>query len=162
MKAKSKRLSTEEKRKRLAVKLCKDLLAKLGKYKHIEGGAYCDASAFDGCNMVSKARNVVSAARKHCQVCAMGALFIEALGINGNLFPGIKEYSTLVKNDVVMREDIVRALSPAFCGWQLVSIEDAFEFGRYGFHYDGMNGSPERLRAILKHIIENKGTFPVK
>ena len=158
--ATAKRATAREKRRnKLAVKVAKDLLKNLRFYKHVEGGSYC----LPVDDIAESDIKTTKDARKQCRVCAMGALFVEAMHINGSVFAGAGEKILNVVNRCDQDTGIIAALSPAFSSERLRNIEMAFE---EGWHSDsvaswrGVDGSRQRLRDILKWIIKHKGEFP--
>lgn len=116
-----------------------------------------------------------------CQVCGIGAVFTATVLLNnelkvGDLSEGYREELGSAKitlgdgtNDAPMRQ----YLSTWFCGSQLDLIEAAFEtddrfsdgYANYEELEDAASfgkkyrNSKDRLIAICKNILENKGTF---
>lgn len=103
-----------------------------------------------------------------CQVCARGALFVSALRKDASIEP-----ETLPSSDFLGNDEITETENNYFSREQLDLIESAFETDAfcdeapeelamaavlYGM---SLGNKDERLVAILKNIIRNKGEFVI-
>jgi hypothetical protein len=167
----AKGLTKEElNRRKLGVRLARDVLAQLRVMK-IQGGIYVGYS--DRVAEAPKADQTEVAIR-NCQVCAMGALFLQACRIDGELFPRAKLRMSAYGSQLLL------PLRPAFSEAQLRLIEWAFEgvamfsFNRFHENYDevlaemrqflfvktrAQDGTKQRLREVLRRVIRNGGVF---
>lgn len=98
-----------------------------------------------------------------CQVCALGALFVAAVDrFNECQLPACRL-------SVGNRLDLTDYLAKAFSATQMDAIEAAFEGQSYAHgdrdrvynsrFVDAYDDSTERLRAIMRNIVRNGGTF---
>lgn len=103
-----------------------------------------------------------------CQVCARGALFVSALRKDASIGPEyISNDENLGNDDIQMTED------QYFSREQLDLIESAFEVDQFcddapeemamaaELYGRSLGNKDERLVAILKNIIRNKGEFVI-
>jgi hypothetical protein len=160
--------------------IAKDVLKNM-KYYRIERGAFCELSPplpkeAEGKQLQKFIPELKK--RKQCRVCADGALFLSAVtlynafkvdfGLTEPLYLTEPPYSAGVDNETLL--DFLRTKIGAK---QVEYIETAFEQGD-GYHDTDYNdptskaagdfgrrysSSTNRLRAILKNIIKNKGEF---
>jgi len=119
-------------------------------------------------------KRVAQKLKKGCEVCALGACFLSSVRLTNRWeFGGFEEHWTgPAQVRAVEREVLEEKLHKIFTPFQIDLIETAFEeynctnlandryvIGRaisFGSkHYD----STSRLRAIMKNIIKNNGTF---
>lgn len=108
--------------------------------------------------------------QKHCQVCALGALFV-AKALRYDKLP-VQSLGKEIRNDIIIDREFWPYLTETFDGEQLRFIEMAFEGNNdrgfaanvgkeekaYAF-FDAYESSTERLTAIMENIIENNGLF---
>jgi len=119
-------------------------------------------------------RKVAQKLKKGCEVCALGACFLSTVKLtNKYTFNPIRpsEYMPY-KSDSWDREDLLGKLHKVFTPFQIDLIETAFEGYNCGvirmgsaidqratsFYHD-YEDETSRLRAIMKNIIRNNGTF---
>jgi hypothetical protein len=176
----AKGLTKEElKRRKLGVRLARDVLKQLRVMK-IMSGLYLgyESEVAEVAEAETKKKQAETAIRK-CHVCAMGALFLQACRIDGEVFPNADAAEAM--QSIFAGKELIAVLSPAFSGSQLRLIEWAFEGGlicppyqkvwndNYTFidaeagqflansaHEDGSKG---RLREVMRRVIRNGGVF---
>ncbi len=166
------------KQKRLAVRVAKDVLASI-KLLDIQWGSYMTLNEIPTA-LVDKARTSKAQAKLlktgNCRVCALGACMISLVALeNDYQFTFSPEYDddynmASTSTIAVYYTGITNRLLQAFPPEQQWLIEDAFEMAnmhgyiggwtpraiRFGEQYDTPR---KRLRAIMKNIIRNGGTF---
>jgi len=92
-----------------------------------------------------------------CAVCALGALFIAA----------VRRFNNITVGEIgegAHYRIILVYLSDLWTPMELVQIEDAYENTRPANNGDFYNKHPrdiDRLKAIMKNIIKNNGTFTI-
>lgn len=93
-----------------------------------------------------------------CEVCAMGAVFVAAVGRENN-------FDINPEDPFWRAEDIIERLRGIFTPRQLRLMESAFEERGdvIGQKYAAMNlNDTERLKVIMNDIIDNGGTFGLR
>jgi len=161
----------EQFRARMRVKIAQDVLATM-KGMRIDKGAFVkpdDPWELPKDDSKAAARRLQK--NKTCRVCALGACFLSVIKLD-NKFLG--SWRDLIRAG----EEISDRLGDFFDMDQLKLIENAFELGRGWFTSDGSVNRLEgldvtravqfgerydkdenRLKAIMKNIIKNGGTF---
>lgn len=111
--------------------------------------------------------------QEDCQVCALGACFVGMVDLGDKLnFSDVFGSNFIVgtTNNIVDEYQMRRWLEKVFSTSQLIMIEKAFEYKLYGSDSEitfkkevdfGANykNDTDRLLAIMKNIIKNRGTF---
>lgn len=97
--------------------------------------------------------------KKHCKVCAIGALFIGLVDVFNEIEIDVAYYN----NDYVFSIDnsfMEDKLTDYFSYDQLELIEGAFEsWGPGCQRFHSINNSRERFEAIINNMLENGGRF---
>ena len=109
-----------------------------------------------------------------CKVCALGAIFSSKVKIANDFECQIDEYGLVdLYGSELNGYDIRDNLEKYFSRTQLKSIENAFEGNdcdveegynlnkKYKEFFNKYNNAEERLTAIMKNIISNKGLFKI-
>ena len=87
-----------------------------------------------------------------CEVCGIGGLFVGAL----MKFDGLRAVEAPILSFTAMCDHLLKYFSEA----QLKLVEDAFEgWNKLQEYYSQYPKDKQRLAAIMKNIIRNKGTF---
>lgn len=143
-----------------AVVLAQDVLAQLkaGKLQAVVG-EYLDPKIYNACDRQrGESLQTHLLPLRNCQVCALGALFVAKV-IRHNRFTCDGE-----PDSHTLRE----AMAGYFTRQQLFDIETAFECckmgtGRFAAKVFGRRyaDDTDRLMAIMRNIIRNKGTFVI-
>lgn len=143
-------------------------------YFRLRGGqAGADSEAVCKLNTITDSKKLAKKFQKDktCEVCAKGALFLSTVALHNEFnFGHIDGYYGVSTGEGTM----VERMETFFTEEQLDLIEDAFETP-YGFIPDPESYPPtrykaalfgasyekdiDRLRAILRNMIANKGTF---
>lgn len=184
--------------KKQRVEVAKDVLKQL-RYKRIKvtPGEYVSVPMPEsevpalmdlGKNKREKSKNLAKKlfARKDCQVCARGAMFLSGIGLFNKLEISSSTGERVGWNKFVLKDETLDWTRDNFGNEQAALIENAFEgrnittdygeagvdgydFGADGFTItyrgpavDFFNKYPDpvdRLRAIMKNIIKNEGVF---
>lgn len=103
-----------------------------------------------------------------CRVCAIGGLFVSMVRIEDSFAPGYRAQFRARLNRSVMNTDMRMKLEKIFSSDQLRVIEHHFETWNLDIKDSDslenfFNSSDEsRMRAIMKNIIKNRGTFKPK
>lgn len=174
------RLTAEQKRL-LRVAVAKDVIKSLklvkvtrGTWVNFHGNLEVEAAHFKG-----DSKKIANAIKKNCEVCGIGACFLSLVALDNKF-----EFDTFH----IPQEAMFDRLKQVFSKEQIILIENAFERGTGGFSDEysafdqiGMSEltfkrlekkreqaiafgeahvvSVNRLRAIMKNIIANEGTF---
>ena len=170
------KLSKSQKR----VAIARDVLEQIKQEKYVANtGSYISYMTFNGGEYINKYEDIKKNFKKinNCRVCAMGACLLSATKFANKLsFGDIGDSIDGLHNDKV-KELFASIFSPL----QLLMIETAFEKKHEGtrvgvrlfdmdkFNYDGelrkcvafcdSYHPQDRMIAIMKNIIKNKGTF---
>lgn len=170
-KAKAKRLTKAQ----IRVQIAKDVIRQLDANRIVaDGGCYLDADEFeeqiDGAADVPDGRYL--AAPKDCRACAIGSVFVCAL----DRFNELKLHKFV--DDGGGSDAMVRYLSPWFTRAQLRLMEIGFQEynsdpgavtdraadAAYAWHEKRLGSDGECdydaiMRALMKNVIRNNGTF---
>ncbi len=140
------------------IEIAKDVLKQLKARKlNVKKGDYCyiNNEIFANKNL----KNVLSKFRKSCEVCALGACFLSIISIIDNFVLddcytiGRHKMSPYLK--LAFTDNQLDLIECSFEGWTDYFTEAEKKATR--FH---AKDSPEvRLKAIMKNIIQNNGTF---
>jgi hypothetical protein len=176
-----------KKERRIAV--AKDVIKHLN-LGHIDSGSYLESVEVSEKADIDKVNNIVDSKTlqanidslaRTCKVCALGACFISYIRLYDsvdpsscvkNFYNGERKYAYADYEDIIddlktifndkdliyiesafERSDMGDCLS---CEYSLVAVQDAIDFGRK------YSDPKKRLRAIMKNIIDNDGTFTPK
>lgn len=162
----------------LRVEVAKDVLKHRKTLRVLAGNTYVKSSHINEVNYSKPSQDIArDLQKKGCEVCALGACFLSLVAL--------KNEFDLDGSMILTRREITNRLRSVFSDAQMDLIEEAFEWDvedlPYGAkekrlnafackyrsnntYYDPSRGydvacSDRRLRAIMKNIIENKGTF---
>ena len=162
----------------LRVQVAKDVLKHLKTLRVLAGNTYVWTDGVDDVDYEKPSQKIARSLQKNgCEVCALGACFLSLVALKNEFdFDG---------KTIFTRSEITNRLRSVFSDAQMDLIEEAFEWDvedtPYGarenrlsafarkYHnnntyFDSARGfvvvcGDRRLRAIMKNIIENKGTF---
>jgi hypothetical protein len=160
------------------VEVAKDVIRSLRLLTVRNGVYFKPAGSLELVNSIvsssTDSKRVAQKLKNGCEVCALGACFLSSVRLTNKWeFEGFEEHWTGPEQvRAVEREVLEEKLHKIFTPFQIDLIETAFEeynctnlasdrnvIGRaisFGSkHYD----STSRLRAIMKNIIKNNGTF---
>ncbi len=170
-----------KKKAEMRVAIAKDVIAqiKAKKYNPMQG---CWVEQVDGPDyddwLFEKAENckvdvqVYTKSIKKCNVCALGSLFVSAVNKYNNVYGTFETVSTMEVFDFKETNNNSPLLR-YFTINQIKLIEHTFEGGVGAVYFDDDHpmfykssafysqypDSKDRLLAIMKNIVENKGTF---
>lgn len=160
----------------LRVEIAKDVLKNLKTLQVLARNTYVRSADLDDIDYDKPSQKVArSLQKKGCEVCALGACFLSLVALKNKFdFGGA---------GIVTRREVTDRLRSAFSDAQMDLIERAFEWrGNWPAHPYGDEGDrlntfackyphedtcdgyitsngTTRLRAIMKNIIKNNGTF---
>lgn len=164
---------TKEEKKLKRIEVCKDVLKNI-KYLDIKPGTLCIATKPTDIKIRKDNSKEVAAKlqKKDCHVCALGACFISNVKLNNKFdfsnTDHVYDENSLAPNS----KDIEKSLKNIFSVAQFRLIECCFEDNEgiyYMIHknkeikafYNKYSEPVGRLKAIMKNIIKNDGTFVV-
>lgn len=161
-----------------AVAIAKDVLKRLAMRKlKVEGGTYCFGEIPKGVTIPEQgdAKRHIGKLEKTCHVCAVGAAFLSHIRLHDRV--DLNEFN-IGRNANIDRDKMAASLDEIFGSENLLRIESAFEGGsiddfvdydecytdeQYDAHYrmrtQSECGTPERLEAVMRNVVANKGVF---
>lgn len=168
-------------KQQLAVAVAKDILERLDDLRLNNSGEYVKGRLPKQINCTDQVRKHLRTLRKHCNVCANGAMFLSYIWLKNEV-----AFDESIRPDdpwengkgckvFFWHADIEKKLLEAFSQQTIYLVETAFE--RYTFHRSTQAGiskelldkaidfgnkydSPSsRMRAICRNLIKNKGEF---
>lgn len=167
-------------KKELRIAIAQDVIKSLRRLNPKEG-AYVKFHNEKDFENVAKAvkwdsRKTANRIKKHCEVCALGACFLSSVVIENNWDfsknPPSNDRWGKPDERLYQDEEIKKKLAGIFTLSQMGRIEAAFERGDCGMFLQGgikedvaaefgrkFTTPRARLKAIMKNIIENDGTF---
>lgn len=156
------------------IKITEDVLHTLTRKNRfkVTPGAYCEFNIELIAPSDTQLQKILPKYEKHCKACAIGGLFLSHVRLFNNITLGELDntYADALEdypNGVGMKADdnaMLEAMGDYFPAEMLHTIEAAFE-GRliyYGVKWVRRIPNHEnRLKAICKNIIANKGNFDI-
>ena len=150
--------TNEMTKKELRIAIAKDVLLRLRKKSFIPSkGIYLavsgEAEHFARNNKNQQAQENLDTLTKNCRVCAIGSLFVGFVAVKNNT----SNIEFIHSDDFHL---IARATEEVFSKQELETIENYYEDwrGSYGW-LECYQDNRQRMRAIMKNIIRNDGTF---
>jgi hypothetical protein len=166
----------EKARKRLAVKVAKDIIKQidLKVIKPIEGVYVEDLNGAKACEVaqLSDSKKQAKVLQKECEACALGSMFLSLVKIDNKFqFYAWDDEENMDSIVEVSEYEMRGRLEDVFTAEQLALIEGAFEVwggdeeansddSVRAYKFGNRYKTPKRrLRAICLNIIDNKGLF---